>query len=109
MDFLRAILGGLAGDAIFWILDKQFLALSPPYQISGAIIVFLISAGGLWLARERVARGLRLLSGSKFEKSMSTSMERVSIDAKGGGADVLFGNTVSGPAKIEIKDTTIKS
>jgi hypothetical protein len=109
MDFVRAIFGGLAGDAIFWIVDKQFLTLAPLYQVLAIILVFVICAVGFWLARGKIKSGLRLLSGNRFKGGMTATLERASIDAKGGGADVLSGNKVSGPTTVEIKDTTIKS
>ena len=109
MEFLKSVLAGVAGSVIFWFVDKQLLTLSPLYQISGMVLVFVACAVVFWLAREKIKHGIRLLSGNKFKKGLTASIEGASVDAKGGGADVLSENKVSGPAKIEIKDTTIKS
>ena len=109
MEFIKSILAGVAGSAIFWFIDKQLLTFSQPYQIGGIVIVFLVCVVGFWLGRGQVKTGIRLLSGNKFKDGMTTTIEKASIVAKGSGADVLSANKVSGPAKIKIKDTTIKS
>jgi hypothetical protein len=108
VEFFKSVLAGVAGSILFWFIDKQLLTLSLAYQIAGMVAVFIVCAGVFWLSRGAINNGVRLLSGNKFKKGLTTTIERTSVDANG-GADILSANKVSGPAKIDIKDTSIKT
>jgi hypothetical protein len=72
------------------------------------VVVFVVCAAVFWLSRSGGAKGVRVLSGSKFDRGLTTKAERTTIETSG-GADVLSGNKVGGPAKIDLKDTSIKT
>jgi hypothetical protein len=54
MQYLAALLGGVAASALFWVVDKYLLALPQTYQILGAVAAFsLFGLAGYLLASRK--------------------------------------------------------
>jgi hypothetical protein len=88
MEYWAGLLGGIAAAAAFWLLDRYFLTLSPPYQIGGAIVCFFLFGGtGFWLfpraPKSRVAPpGTRVASGLKG-KNIKVTVDGVTTTGSG--------------------------
>lgn len=108
VNFVAGIFAGLATSALFWLLDKQVLMLSPKLQTGGMVVCFIVfGALGFLLARRVGARSHRIVSDTKFKRDLDAQVEGTMIEG-GDAVDLLSGNVVRGNAKIIIKNTDIK-
>jgi hypothetical protein len=51
MEYVAAMLGGIAASAAFWVIDKYSLNLPQSYQLGGMIACFVVfGIAGFWLS-----------------------------------------------------------
>jgi hypothetical protein len=67
MEYVAALLGGVAASAVFWLVDKYLFILPQSYQIAGIVACFIIFGGaGFWFSSRAATRaplGTRIASG----------------------------------------------
>lgn len=80
MNVMQNVLAGVAASAIFWLLDKQLLALPSEYQVFRIAVVFLTT----FLAATRMSKPSK-------------------------GIDVASGINTSGDFNAEVSDSTFQS
>jgi hypothetical protein len=109
MEYMAALLGGIAASAVFWLIDKYLLALPQGYQIGGIVACFVIFGGaGFWLSSRgptRRALGARIASGLKG-RNVKISLDGVETSSQA-NSEIL--SDVSARRDIDMQAKNIKT
>ncbi|HEX6375316.1 MAG TPA: hypothetical protein VFZ91_06310 [Allosphingosinicella sp.] len=109
MEYFKAVIAGVVGSGLFWLIDTFLLSLSPAYKTSGVIIMFLIGAVAYkMLSRNMAVKRVSVMSNTDFKDSLDATIDETQIDGDE-SVSVLSGNKVRGPANLTISKSDIGS
>lgn len=109
MEYVAALLGGIAASAVFWLIDKYLLILPQGYQIGGIVACFVIFGGaGFWLSSRGPTRptvGTRIATGLKG-RNVKINLDGVETSGQS-NTDIL--SDVSARRDIDMQAKNIKT
>jgi hypothetical protein len=110
MEYVAAVLGGVAASAIFWFIDKYLHILPESYQLGGMLVCFFVfGAAGFWLSSRLPAPGL---SGTRIASRLKGRDVKITIDgveASGqGNSEVLTNVNAKGDIDADMKNIKTK-
>ncbi|MBR7918269.1 hypothetical protein KDX16_21010 [Burkholderia vietnamiensis] len=110
MEYIGGLLGGIAGSAAFWVIDKYLAVVSQDYRVVAAIGFFIVFGvvGYLFARKSKTARGkagFSVASGWKGKKITGT-IEEIQVPRN---VDAQIASNIKAKNDIEINIKNIKS